>query len=424
MKVRSKSNIILRHETFGASVYVPERDDIFLLDENIAKAVKEIGNKWAVPRETNYSGLKRLASLGIIDASGIDGETVPQNGYSGVHLIGDFPTTPIVKKPLLVNCFATSWCPLKCVYCHADDLMDTDTRRNEEDEQTSVTAKLATRLDALVYVVTGGDPITRPKRTIALLKELPPNSAIVLDTSGVGHIEDLIAILKTREIHLRVSIDSMDPKINNMLRPINKKDFEILSKNGSGTLDYSTKAIEIGHRLGTGVSIQTVITKHNDSLEHLLNLRDWLYSRGVKNWILHVATNAGKANKVFLANKKKYGNTANAGVFPDPKISGVLRVLVERTTQEGLDMDIRTTNASPAPNSVFLLGSVGSLFVQSYGTAKATKRKLEFQESELDGMWGRYSDVGHVSRYTNLDMATEKQHLSIKIEFPLYPTNS
>ncbi len=415
MRVRSKSNLVFRRERFGMSVYVPERDDIFLLDEQVSNLLDSIGPDW-----TNFSskksGLDVLASLGIIEAVRSSGTPITQRGYSGIHLIGKFLSTPIVERPLLVNCFATSWCPLKCVYCHADDLMDPKTRENEHPDQINDVAEVAKNLDALVYVVTGGDPLTRPERTLALINMIPFDAAVVLDTSGVGQVDDMVRILEARSIHVRVSVDSMNPRINQKLRPLNKKIFPELAIDGRTSLDYVEKMLVAGLELGAGVSVQTVVTKHNDSLRHMLDLRDWLLSRGVRNWVLHIATNAGMANKAFVAKKKKLGNETNAGIFPSPNTSRILRKLVDLTMDEGIDMDIRTTNASPTPNSVFLVGSVGSLFVQGFGPGRVDKKRLSFHQSDISGMWGTFSDAGHVSRYTNLDIFEGPQSMQLDLE--------
>ncbi|CUH68723.1 pyrroloquinoline quinone biosynthesis protein PqqE [Thalassovita gelatinovora] len=408
MRVKSKKGLISRPERFGQSVYVPERDDIFLLDADASKLLSSIGPDW-----TNFSdqtrSLEVLTGLGIIEAISSDGTPIPQHGYSGVHLIGDFPTVPIVEHPLLVNCFATSWCPLKCIYCHADDLMDQGTRENENPDQISDVAKVANNLNALVYVVTGGDPLTRPDRAVSLIKMLPREAGIVIDTSGVGHESDLKRILAIRPIHVRISIDSMDPKINNKLRPMNKKNFPELVTGNLTSLDYAARMIDICLEYGAGVSVQTVVTKHNDHLKQLIDLRDWLYSRGVRNWVIHIAANAGKANKTYVARKKKLDSDALAGIFPSSSVSRNLEKLVKLTTDERLNMDIRSTNASPSPNSVFLVGSVGTLYVQGFGKGNVKKTPIEFRQSDIAAMWATFSDTGHVSRYSNLDIMKSSQ---------------
>src|SRR4051794_35462097 len=86
--------LLIRSEAFGALVYVPDRDRFFALD-HAAAAPLAAG-----------AGQPPWAAAGIM------------SGF-----LGHFDRVPEIRTPMVVNCFATAHCPLRCRYCHAHDLM-------------------------------------------------------------------------------------------------------------------------------------------------------------------------------------------------------------------------------------------------------------------------------------------------------------
>jgi sulfatase maturation enzyme AslB (radical SAM superfamily) len=101
------------------------------------------------------------------------------------HLLPDqsaWPTLPTPQNPIVINWFITGRCPLECTYCYAEDLM-----RNEEAEPGRVEirqrAEAILKLQPLVVVLTGGDPLFSPYLSEAITI-LSGRVGIVLDTSG------------------------------------------------------------------------------------------------------------------------------------------------------------------------------------------------------------------------------------------------
>jgi len=418
MQAKRRNQVHIREEDFGASVYVADRDDIFLFDSRLSNLIKKYSNRWKSVGNENLSVVTRLAEIGVLDVKAEkDTDQISQQSYSGVHLFGDFKDVPIVNFPLLVNCFCTAWCPLKCVYCHADDLMSSDIRKSENFESIESVANTASGLPALVYVITGGDPLTRPDRAIQLAETLRPDAGVVIDTSGAGKLVDAINLLKIRPMHLRVSIDSMDPRINKKTRPINpnfRSEFEF---GKSESLDLAVRLIGEAGPFATGITVQTVISSKNDTLEHLFQFRDWLLSRGIKNWVLHVAINAGAVKRFSNRSpeEKKWLNLQKPGhsltlrkaitILPDrSEVTKVIRQLIDSTTKEKLPIDIRCTDGNTAPNSVFLIGSEGDLYTQGRGPDGGRKVRLHDHGKKIEkfsSFWTYVSALDHVQRYIN-----------------------
>jgi adenylate cyclase class IV len=273
-------------------------------------------------------------------------------------------------------------------------------RRLEEDRTTLdqlgnviATARL---VGSIVAVITGGDPLTRPDRTRRLLEGLSGHKSIVVDTSGVGErgvIEQFVDALKEHRAHIRVSLDSPDSRVQNKIRPPNLK----ILKDGN---PHSTTLYTIERSLNAGLplTVQTVVSRGNDTVEKLVGLRDFLLGIGVRHWVLHLAVEAGAAREV-----ERRAKGGRGGILPQPSARANVWRLVKDTVANALPIDIRVTDNDNTPNSVLLLGSDGTLYTE--GLAHKGKVPL------FDPEWGRpdlvrrlffYIDkFGHAQRYLN-----------------------
>ena len=209
--VRLGRGVRVRTEPFGYLAYVGDRDHFFAIDHVGARVVDaaQLGIPLA-PRDEPVARV--LARYGVVAADG------GQAYHHGVSLIGDFDAVPPIGRPLVVNCFATAECPLRCRYCYADDLMRRE-REGARDDDVDLVAAMADAVPALVAVITGGEPLARPDRTERLISRLAGTKALVLDTSGAGDLEPLLPALQEARVHLRVSLDSFDRQLNDRLRP-------------------------------------------------------------------------------------------------------------------------------------------------------------------------------------------------------------
>lgn len=269
-----------------------------------------------------------------------------------------------------------------------------DFRDTESDDDLDNVAATASLIPAMVAVITGGDPLTRPDRAAKLIDRLAPQKALVLDTSGVGDVDVLMSRLKQHNIHVRVSIDSVSEK-NQKLRLPNK---DFVSEDNAafhGATRTLTRCLEEG----IAVTVQTVVTSWNDDLTELINVRDWLVSRGVRHWVLHVTVKGGNARKIEdLASKKK-----RPGIVPSPLVYERIKKLIDETNRDGVPIDIRCTDTGNTPNSVLLVGSNGDLFTE--GLAHNGKVKLfaaaESRPDLIRRYWHHVDTFGHARRYLN-----------------------
>jgi predicted adenylyl cyclase CyaB len=419
VRVRLRQHVRLRDDVFGGIVYVGHRDDFFAATHEVFACLKKLGIVWAPVHPDLELTYTALARLGICQT---EQPSTNEEAYSGASFLGPFPELPTVSDPLVLNCFATAHCPLKCIYCHADDLMQ-QFRTSEADADLENVAATARLVPAITAVITGGDPLTRPRRAAWLIEQLSNQKALVLDTSGVGPIEELLPTLKANAVHVRVSLDSVSPD-NDRIRPINRQ--YVTGLVASSRLG-AERTIEHCLARGIPVTVQTVLSNRNENTRVLRDLRDWLVARGVRNWVLHVAVRGGAARRIEReAAKRRRGR----GILPSRHIYSKLSRLVFETRDKDLPIDIRCTDTDTTPNSVLLVGSQGDLFTEGY--AHDGKVRLfaagESRPDLIRASWFHLDRFGHARRYLNwhpwLSEGKSLEQLCYQVSIPSAATTS
>ncbi|WP_229789511.1 radical SAM protein [Pilimelia terevasa] len=332
----------VRFESFGAVAYVGRRDDFFALDRAHADLLRRLAVGARPVRAAEAARVRALAALGIC----VTDPPTPPRPNQGRSVLGRLGELPPLTRPLLVNCFSTAHCPLRCVYCHADDLM-IPYRDTERAREVDAVDRTATLIPALVAVVTGGDPIVAPVRAAQLIDRLSRHKRVVLDTSGAGDVDPLLPALRRAGAHVRVSVDSADRRVHDRARPINTR----YLPRGTSAFDAAHATLRRLAEADVPCSVQTVVGRHNEDGDALRRLRDDLLDRGVRYWVLHAAVPAGKAER-------------RPAVLPGPDVLDRLRELVAECVAAGLPLDIRVTGTHSAPRSVLLIDSRGQLCVQ------------------------------------------------------------
>jgi MoaA/NifB/PqqE/SkfB family radical SAM enzyme len=391
MEARAKSSVRSRGDRFGGICYVPHRDDFFALDQNAFRLLRSHSDKWTLVPRAQEKAVAALARLGLCETRQ---PATRERAFSGPSFVGDFEDIVTVTDPLVLNCFATAFCPLACRYCHADDLMS-DFRKTETASDIPNVVATASLIPALVAVITGGDPLTRPERAIALIEQLSPQKALVIDTSGVGDFDVLSSTVKQHGVHVRISLDAISP-LNDDLRPLNAK----IAGRRAGSLSSAASTIESCLLEDIPVTVQTVVTARNASWDELRDLRDWLVNRGVQHWVLHMCVPAGSARKYNERAEKKARPQL---ITPDATAYDTVKRLVADTQAKDLKLDIRCTDTANTPNSVLLVASNGDLYTE--GLARKGKNRL-FQASQarpdlIKNLWFYVDHFGHARRYLN-----------------------
>jgi molybdenum cofactor biosynthesis enzyme MoaA len=383
-RARTADRVRVRYEPFGAVVYVGRRDHFFALDPAHAKLVKRFHGRSRDVEADDLEMVKALAGMGILTTE----PATPERAFYGRSLVGSFADLPVCSAPLVVNCLVTAHCPLRCRYCHADDLM-TGYREAEDARWLTEVTRVARATPAMVGVVTGGEPLSRADRAEHLIKALARDKSVVLDTSGVGDFHRLVPVLQEYGVHVRVSLDSADQSVNDALRPINRQ----YLPQGTSSHNYARDTIRKAIRKDIACSVQTVVTARNGALPDLLGLRNTLVDLGVQTWTLHVVVPAGKA-----------ADPAQADLLSGPDVLRTLEDLVWKSAADDIDLDIRVTSTHRSPNSVLLISAKGELCVEgSDGGGKTTLRVPRLLPSRRVRrvFLEQINSTGHASRYLN-----------------------
>ena len=373
-------------DTFGGIVYVPKRDDFFAADKSVFPLIQRLSINWADIDASEVDAYTSLARLGIVVTQN---PTIGEVSYSGPSFLGEFQEIPSVTRPLVVNCFATAFCPLGCVYCHADDLMAQFQDNPETDRDLDNVAVTANSIPSMVAVITGGDPLTRPERARVLIERLADHKALVMDTSGVGDIEPLLDLLVEKHVHVRVSLDAANPELNNRNRPVSKANPGPV---GVSSMDGAKSTILTCLKNGIPITVQSVVTSRTESPDELAHLRNLIMGWGVRHWVLHIIVRGGKARSLRSVAERP-------NLMPSRDVPRLLRNFIDAS--EGID--IRCTDTDTKPNSVLLVDSRGDLYTEGYAH-NGKVRLYEANSARPDlvrDLWAHIDWFGHASRYLN-----------------------
>jgi pyruvate-formate lyase-activating enzyme len=391
--------VLFRSEPFGAFAYVPQRDHFYALDRTYSAVVDRIRRGTPV-RTHDADRVRLLAELGICTTSPV----TPQRAFFGRSLVGEIETVPWPSQPLVVNCFATAHCPLRCRYCHADDLM-VGYRNGEDERWLRRVIATARATPAMVAVVTGGEPLTQPARAAELIGAVAGDKAVVLDTSGVGDLAALAPILHRHRVHVRVSLDSADPAVHDALRPINRR----YLPPGTSSHAHARNTIRAAVAEGIACSVQTVVSARTQAPEQLEALRDLVVDLGATTWVLHVMVPVGKGAR-----------PAGARLLPDPAAEETLNSLVKRTADAQIPLDIRVTGTQRAPNAVLLINARGELCVENPASSSKTIVRISrpLPRRRILAAFREHADLAeHAARYLNGTLAPFPQQVGQELPY-------
>lgn len=236
-----------------------------------------------------------------------------------------------VSYPLVVNWLITDYCNFKCKYCFATDIENIDLPDQKVINWVNSSSFLK-------VVISGGESFTN-KYIWEILSSVSSNTkSLVVDTNGSYKFsKSEMSFLKERNITLRISLDSANPKDNDSIRipPISSgysmilKNIECLKREG-----------------GVDVEIQTVVTKMNiKSLEKLSEVISFL---DITKWYIQPIIPSGRAEnmqhliptvKSILKESRKFPISNNRYIIKEDQSNNAVILL----TNKG---DIITENSS------------------------------------------------------------------------------
>ncbi|MFC1991482.1 radical SAM protein [Chloroflexota bacterium] len=316
--------------------------------------------------------------------------------YPVPHLLpraSDWPILPPAYMPILVNWLLTGKCPLKCVYCYAQDVMQGN-YLEPDGELIKRIAENILKVDPLVVVLTGGDPLTSPHLEEAI-KLLHHKVGIIVDTSAYSLTSKHISMFKKYEVFVRISLDSEIPRINNDLRRVLRRP----QSNGEQPItsaEAALNAIIACVDNGIKVAVQTVATRKNRSdFEALGNT---LCKLGVSGWrILMVAPSAN--------NRQIYHRLSGDETSQKRFFGHIVEQLMLR--QENLwhyCMSVQVSS-SQFPNAVILVAPDGTFLTES-NLERQDSGKIIIDDDypktpRLENIRNHVDMFAHTARYLN-----------------------
>lgn len=181
-----------------------------------------------------------------------------------------------LDRPLLINWNIIGACCNRCTYCYGYDIRNYEAAFHEKEVDTIIAHLKEMR--PIVVVITGGEPLLCDN-IFYIIEKISAFANVILDTNGLLLTEEALLKLKENDTHLRISLDSDNPNINESIRV--------------SSIANSTEKIKALIRLcvrhNLDFTVQTVVSSVN--AETLPSLFSFLNAEGVKNWrLLDVVT--------------------------------------------------------------------------------------------------------------------------------------
>ena len=183
------------------------------------------------------------------------------------------PESTDKQNVLALNWSITGFCMNNCLYCYGKDI--SALRFLEESERIALIRNIVSLQPDLI-IITGGEPLSCEyfRTTVEDFGDSGLN--VIVDTSGVINLQDYIQLFRRYNVHVRISLDSSDSRINEGIRhsPITNST-QVVKDNISLLISKDVP-----------LTIQSTITSSN--IEHIVDLGEYLQQEGVKNWRLSV----------------------------------------------------------------------------------------------------------------------------------------
>ena len=168
-----------------------------------------------------------------------------------------------IKAPLHITINITGFCCLDCAYCYAQPFTG---GYIEFDKLVSILEEVE-RLGVFQTKIGGGEPLLHPNIFDLLEYVLRKRMPLAILTSLAVKKRDLVRkfaemVSPHRFVNVQVSLDALDPDINDMVR-------------GDGALVRENIDLMLSH--GTDLQVASVITKYN--IDSAIDLIDFYYPR-------------------------------------------------------------------------------------------------------------------------------------------------
>jgi MoaA/NifB/PqqE/SkfB family radical SAM enzyme len=193
---------------------------------------------------------------------------------------------PVPQSPIGCGWLVTAPCNLKCIHCYGND-EDLPSERLSTPQQLKVADEII-RAGIMRQILSGGEPLMR-RDTLQVIEKLTDHGvATILGTNGTFLSAQMMKTV-SRCTRVEISLDSMDERVNNEIRP---------SRNARGnTYQETLRAIGLCLDHGVAPRILTCLNRYNS--QHVEELAQFLYERGIRDWAISWTLSAGRAYHIY-----------------------------------------------------------------------------------------------------------------------------
>jgi sulfatase maturation enzyme AslB (radical SAM superfamily) len=281
----------------------------------------------------------------------------------------------ILSDPFRINWMISNSCNLNCIYCYADDKMDFRYSKLSVEQ----TASQILKFNPMVVGITGGEPLMNRYLEDAI-SAFKGKCGVVVDTNGTIDFSDsLMESLKVSNATVRITIDSADDKILNILRPSRSfKDYPI---------DKIANNISKLKDCGVRVAVHSVMTKPN--IKGLVQVGDLLVGLGVDNWQIYPVDNSRKCQEFYSSIKVTNSDIDDC------------RLDLEKRFSDKINLTVYDQRYEKDDRSVVLVDHAGKFLLDSMDGLIYIENKPNFDESH-DELMSNLNVLQHCKDYLSL----------------------
>ena len=245
------------------------------------------------------------------------------------------------SAPFRGNWLLETRCNLDCIYCFADDKMQT--RHLFKNFDHSTTIHLLKRLNVMNVGITGGEPTLNPDLA-NIVSRISEFATVNIDTNGTIECfdESFVKMLKLQNVLVRISVDSFDEDLAKRVRLFKKKDYS-----------YETLERNISYLIQNGVNVlvHNVVTSYN--IDDLYGVAQELIKLHVKRWHIYGVHKSSKC----------------ADFYEQIRVSAIeLESTVQKLKQlfsDKIHISMFLDDKKYSENSILFVDHLGRLFVDS-----------------------------------------------------------
>jgi len=227
-------------------------------------------------------------------------------------VVKDTQELPFIRQPVVLNVDLTFKCNLSCRHCVARDM------QTVMPDDLCISSRLLKSINDspfMVVVITGGEPLLPEYgESLSSLVEGIRDKGIIVDSNGTNPLsEQLLRLLRSKEVMVRISLDALRAQDETCLRGVFPPSGRPTVRSKKRSIEaYMTKIATINalRSAGVRVSIQSVL--HANNRVSLLKLPEVLKHWGIDQLYVQRLIPTASLKNQYCLDGEKYEETLDA----------------------------------------------------------------------------------------------------------------